>query len=1227
MSRPQPFDPLTLPLQGMQLVEASAGTGKTFSLAALYLRLVVEQGAEIRDVLVMTFTRAATRELRERIRLRLARAAGLAAEPAGAEDNAEDRFALALLEQAMARGESSQQLVRRLREAAIRMDEAVISTIHAFAQQAAAENAFDSGLPFDRGEQIDDRVLLPEVVADYWRGQAIARPHARAVALTQLWADPAALEKDLRPALQQPHARLAGPPESEISGLHRQVLELWQSQRGKLEEWLEELTQPGGLLKDKGLYRYLQWCGDVSTLMANLEAGLQGTPAGHPALPGWLRDFTDEAGARKHIQARAVKAGLCPHELELVQALARLQPLGYLAALRAALDSVRGTLAQRKHARRQYSFADMIEALHGAITDADNGRTLAKALHRTWPWALVDEFQDTDPLQYRILREIYYGRRRGALIMIGDPKQAIFGFRGGDVFAYLQAARDADGCYGLDTNFRSTEGLLQAVESLFSAVPGESDGPFLIRGIDYHPVRAGRASGDKIIEQGGKPLPAMTAWVLEAADLNKKQACEQLQNATVAEIYRLLAGDDGAKLLSRDKGARRLRPADIAVLVNTNDEATEMQMALARHGIAAVCLHQASVFAGEQAQDLQLVLRAAAMPADGDAVRAAQVTALGGCHQGEMLALAGDEAAWQAVIGEYQSAHQRWRDSGILAMLEPLIQAASPRLLKLRDGERRLTNFLQLAELLAEAESECFGLEALIHWLDEQISESGDGGETGENRQLRLESDEALVRVSTVHRVKGLQYGVVFLPFTPFLGVRPAAGQPPRGFHDDKGRSWLDYAADAVDPEGARALTEACAESLRLLYVALTRAEQACYFAWGAVPGAQNSALAWLLHARDGADPSRVADARSKLPAWLNPETIRQRLNDCAARCPQALQMTAPPPALAAAQRLAPTPPPRGRAREDFPARRPAWSVFSFTRLVAGGSHVPPTAGADDEVPDNSLDAVGTDSLPAAREAAEVPLVPLRGAAFGTAVHDVLETTRLHTWPAPGESVPDPLRQIIARTLSDAGVALPEGGRQRAQLLTGVGELVARTLHTPLPEIGPLAALADEQQLAELEFHLGLGGPALGELVDLLAVHGYATRQMQARRQVVLRGLMHGFIDLVVEVDGRYWVLDYKTNDLGRLWADYAHAPLARAISEAHYDLQYLIYTVALHRHLQRHLGGYSPEQHLGGVQYLFVRGMNGRDADSGIYWHCPEADFVRALDELFRAGSGEHQT
>jgi len=1202
MHTSQPFDAATLPLHGLRLIEASAGTGKTFSLAGLYLRLIVEERASVREILVMTFTRAATQELRERIRARLADAARIAHAPAQAvAGNAEHEFTQRILANS---SEDATALARRLADAAARVDEATIVTIHGFAQRAATENAFESALAFDRGDPIDDPSIYREAAADYWREHVFGAA-ADAGDTLALWPSPDALYATLAPILARPHVRLAGIDHQRMARLGEELAHHWPGTAETLSKTLAEAVEADALLKSADLYKALAAIDDIEAEIQAIDQRIGNAIAAGsvPTLPDWVRALAVPAPhfkkAAKH-QAYAEPLA----ELPALAILAELQPLARLIAIDAAAQAVRARAAQRKIERRQYSFDDLIAALHAALNTPGTGDTLADALHDRWPYALVDEFQDTDPLQYASLSRIYLHtpRERGALLLIGDPKQAIYGFRGGDIYAYLAAAQAAgDARYTLTTNFRSTQPVLDAIEALYG-VP--DDAPFLVDAIDFPHVEAGRSRDDKrIVGADGQALSALTVSQLTGGKGTKGEDRPLLVDHTVAAIAQLL---DGATHWQYSDGTSQpVAPRDIAVLVNSHHEATSIQAALAATGVMAVCQHRDSVFATEEADDLRLVLRAMATPDDAMAVRAAQPTALIGKRLADLIALADDDHAMQQAIERFHVLHEAWATRGVLTALERLFVACAPELLALIDGERRMSNYLQLGELLANAEAECFGMASLVRWLDERMAAAleGTASAADDDSQLRLESDADLVRITTVHAAKGLQYPIVFMPFALWLGTAGAPDKPPLIFHDANGHAMIDLVGDD-DAHREQAVLEARSEALRLLYVALTRAEQALIVGWRDAPTTRSSALANLLARGD-----QNADAALEQLAREQPITIEPI---DAERAPPVIERRAPSTVDTLTE-----------ARSDLPAARLRWSTYSFSRLAhAPADNRPaelPEAGAEDELTaapaeTRTADAEGTLPRLDAR---------LAGVRFGSAVHDVLEewvgNAKRKTWPAPGDALTAEQHAFLVKTLRQYGLI---GDDESDPRIDDTAALIGRTVHTPLPELGPLAGLQHHQTLAEMEFMLRLRGNRLGALVELLRNAGYLPAALGGAPQQTLYGLMQGFIDLVVEHDDAYYILDYKTNRLGDTPAAYNAAGLKHAIGRAHYDLQYLIYTVALHRHLRQALGDkYDPARHLGGVQYLFVRAMDG-ETSAGVFSDKPDVGLIEGLDALFDAES-----
>lgn len=1221
------LDPRTVPLSGLQLIEASAGTGKTFNLAGLYLRLIVERGASVREILVMTFTKAATQELRERIRRRLVDAAYIAADASAVDDdNPEHAFARDVIEAVIeSASEKRERLARRLADAAAGVDEAVIVTIHGFAQRAATENAFDSAQAFDRGDLVDDRSVFREVTEDVWR-QTVIGASGRS-ALFDVWPTPDALHKDVAPILSRPRIVVDDADDAGLANTYQTLGPLWQREKQELEAALEACVDASAF-KKSGMQNLLAAYDTPVELVALLDARLaEAFETGEPAvLPEALAELADPKTFIAQNSKAKKACGETFKNLAVCTTLATLVSRARLVRTTRAAAQIRTLAEQRKAAWRQFSYDDLVAALHNALADATHGPPLAAALRDQWPYALVDEFQDTDPLQYASLARIYLQADNPpaddtALLLIGDPKQAIYAFRGGDIYAYLAAARAAgDRQYTLGTNYRSSPAVCSAIAALF-ATP--EDRPFLEDGIDFPPVAAGRAADDHqlvypVSDNTRSTHPALTVWQFTGGSGTKGDDESAIIHRTVVAIASLLAGE--ARWDSDDpKWQRAVAPSDIAILVNANREAARLQIALAEHGISAVCQRRDSIFATDEAHDLALLLAAVARPDDVRAVKSAEATRLAGGRLADIAALAEDDVAMQACVSRYQTHHQRWRKRGVLTALEAVFIAAGPTILALTDGERRMSNYLQLGEQLAEAEPECYGMDSLVHWLDRAIADADGGGDSSEESQLRLESDDALVRIATVHASKGLEYPIVFMPFAMFLGAPSGArdpSKPPYVYHD----------VDSVQPEQARidligtgdkskqrAVREFHAEALRLLYVGLTRAADALFISWREpgdgtskkAPGqsAKNTALDQLL-GRDKTVSESLTTLAHEHADIISLETINTGT------------APTPVPTVTASAEAELT-----SGRCDLPARRTPWSTYSFSRLAHAAPETQsaelPEPGADDERTDPASDAEETET----ETSDELPTLDprLSGVRFGSAVHDLLETnvgnSNRPRWPKPGEPLSDDQRETVARHLRQYGLIDESTADPRVD---DTASLIARTLHTPLPEIGPLAALDPKHCLAEMEFMLRLGGSRLDRLIETLRTAGYLPAALGGNPASTLYGLMQGFIDLIVEVDGRYIVIDYKTNRLGDTPAAYRAEALQHAIGRAHYDLQYLIYTVALHRHLKRCLGSsYDPAAHLGGVQYLFVRAMDG-ETTSGVFSDRPDVELIEALDVLF---------
>ncbi len=1193
------------PLEGTHRIEASAGTGKTFALALLHTRLVIERELPVKSVLAVTYTIAATQELRERLRAQLILAATLAALDAAAlhaardSDDAAVATTARVLERRIAI-ESAPLLAARLRRAVGEIDLAPIHTIHAFCQRILAHHALASGEPLVATAFVtSERALHGEIAYDIWR--RFTREHDTARWLETLWRTPDALARDL-PRLLVAETLLparANPDREALAALDAETERLRDACRRDLPECrrvIDAARAAGVLVRNRPQDP------TIAQIWSTLAAFAEGASLDEDFNERLDALTTDGIAERRKGNFKRQP----PPAVALSAAVDRyLAARGTFVHARAQAcasllhdvhDAARTRIAAIKRERGLVGFDDLVERVHAALASA-HGAQLADDLRRDCPAALVDEFQDTDAKQWEVFRRIYVARddaARPALFLIGDPKQAIYRFRGGDVHTYHAAGADAASTETLDRNFRSRPRMIEAVAAVF-AEGGEH--PFADGVTGYPPVLPGGKVADGDLGDGRRAAPALHLLNLSRGDdeadarpMKIDTARVRAARAAASEIDRLL---HDAPLWLRSGGAsRRVEPGDIAVLVNRNDEAARMQRELALRGIASVTALRESVFGTSEAIEILRLLEALLAIGHESRLRAALASVLIGADAASIDALSRDESAHRAWLDAFQDWRQRWSRFGPLAVVRALVARAAPRLLKLADGERRLGKYLQVAEEVQAARARVLGETGEADWLARQIDECDGFDET---QQVRLESDARRVRIMTLHKAKGLEFELVFLPFAGLATAELWSSGV--GLIADRvdGRRVLRARIDGIDDDVYRDALERergelLSEQLRLLYVGLTRARHAAWlYAASLQLRGEKAALSWLLHGgRDGKIGSTGADAI---------DDAFKRLVDAA---PRAIVRDPFPDLVTRALPLPAHDGPVLAIRESHRVLRRDWWVHSFSQLAREEPGTEPEA----------IDERGAEDEPA-EIALEPTVSPYVGARFGNALHAALETIDFARWrdwngdaPPPGEE--DALRHALgANGYVDDGIA---GG------LAPLTALVRDTLNARLPEGVRLADVAPGDRRAEIEFHFALHPVAVERLVALLHRHdllrdrdGFGTRER-------LEGLMTGRIDLVYLHADRAYIVDYKSNRL----ADYSAAGLARAVRESEYDLQYLIYTLALHRWLRFRRADYDYDAHFGGVRYLFCRGLEpSRDEASGVFVARPSGELIEALDAL----------
>jgi exodeoxyribonuclease V beta subunit len=1191
------FDPLKTPLEGTNLIEAGAGTGKTYAITGLFLRLLLEKNLAVHQILVVTFTEAATEELKERIRGKIRE--GVAAFSAG---KCRDSF----LENLVREHPSPKKAVADLQEALRAFDEAAIFTIHGFCRRMLHENAFESGSLFDTELITDPSPMVRESLDDFWRKHLYtASPLFVNYVLKQGFTVKELFSLFQR-KLNQPFLRVipeAGDPdtgtlEKRFRACFSAARERWPSAK---EEVIALLSSYEGLNKMKYKPSKVQsWKGEMDALFSYGEN-----------TPGFFPDF--EKFTRSMVRDPSnLKKNCAPPEHPFFDLCEDLHRASLdlekafntrLTALKIKMFAEAGEgMSLKKTEKNVQTFNDLLLKLEFALA-GKGGKELASAIRGKYRAVLIDEFQDTDPVQYAIFRNIF-GKGGSILFLVGDPKQSIYGFRGADIFAYMEAAENVDSRYTLAENWRSEPRLIQAVNTLFCA----SHRPFVYERLFFRPAGAADRQEEEALTLEGRKAPPFTLWFMDAETYGSRDgaipkgvAQDKLPGVVAAEITHLLnLGKEGKARI----GNRPIRASDMAVLVRQNREALLVQRALSERSVPSVLYSMENLFDSHEAMEMERFLAAVAEPKEESLLKAALSSDMMGMSGEALETLMLDEGRWEERLVTFRHYHELWQKRGFVHMLRFFLEEEKilPRLMAFADGERRTTNVLHLMEVLQEAWVERkLNMTGLLKWLFEQRDPEAP---RSEEHQLRLESDENAVNLVTIHKSKGLEYPIVFCPFS-WDGVRGRKRKEPVVFHDPQNRTRLVVDLGSDDDRIHRALAEKeeLAENMRLLYVALTRAKCRVYLVWGRFNGAETSAPAYLLHGPRGENSEGLVEALSG--------TFKRLRNEELLASARAL-MKAPQATIEFVQEP-------GRSRERFSpppeetrilSPKPfaglidrQWKISSFSSLVSDRAHSEEDTDYDALPGPESEDPTG---LP--EEPAGIFAFP-KGAKAGTLFHDILEHLDFC----------DPSllsrQELVNKKLGQYGF--------EPSWVEPVCDMLERVLAVPLDPSRPefrFSTVRNEDRLNELEFYFPLKSLAPERVGKIMSRHDLdqgIPERMERLKVSPLQGFMKGFMDLVFTVDHRYYLVDWKSNFLGAKVENYGAENMARAMEQNFYTLQYTLYTVALDRYLKLRVQGYDYDRHFGGVFYVFLRGVDpAKGPEFGIYRVRPSREAIEGLSE-----------
>lgn len=1197
MAETIPLNPITLPLNQISLIEASAGTGKTYTIGSLYLRLLLKAGENnfsrplnVEEILVVTFTEMATEELKKKIRERITDAIDKLTAFAETQNKSafkNDEFLTALCDDL-----DIFEAIHRLKLAEQNMDLAAIYTIHGFFRRMLMQYAFHSGIHFNLELIKDQSDLLVRFANEFWREHFYPLDFDTAAFITRELKSPNNVLNVLRSYLNlklNVTLETAGLLQLPLESLFQKIAER-QSILTKIKQiWLENESEIQSFiaqeLKDKRLNGNKYSSKNLPNYYKNVNAWAKS------ATTSSVSEDIKKCFTQSAVNNNATKNKI-PYRLAVLEKLDELidefnQTLSTDLLRKLILyhycQELQEKLLEYKCNHQEKSFDDLLrlfcEALQGA-----QGDELAEMIRFQYPFAMIDEFQDTDSKQYAIFSKIYRDNpeKNTGFIMIGDPKQAIYRFRGADIFTYLKASDEAQSRFELTKNYRSEKHLVDGVNALFDF----PQPPFIYQNIKFTAVD----SRDDHLRfyLNGKAEPAYRFYLTESDKVNKT---EMAKICAISIQHWLKSAAENQAVFQNADTCKTLQAANIAVLVKNRYEAADVIRELQKLGIASVYLSdQSSVFDSHVAVELLRILKACLNVAERPILNAI-ATELFGLNAADIHQIQQNEADWQRWADRFAQYQQTWQRQGILVMLHQILleQGISERLLSQATGERDLTDFLHLAEILQQAATLHESEAALLSWFEKQIQ-----GEGRQEAQIRLESERQLVKIVSIHKSKGLEYDLVWLPFLAVPSKIPTAGDMNVYYSKERNETLWD-----MENRNLKALyEETFAEELRLLYVALTRAKYQMAFTLPAQFDKKWNALHYVLS--QGEIGKEIALSAPKDTETLL-QTFKEKMQDNVEICTKpnledftALSINTKNDDLKAAEFT-------GNIEQD-------WRITSFTSIEQGHrrqNYFAESAGKKHAVFDDAKDYDSQNAIEMStvllRENESNILDLPRGKQVGTALHRHFENCYFSDL-ANTEEI-DKLRQSLQ---------LDETFTEPLQ------NWLQQISHTPLSnEIGiALADLANKDCIKEMPFYLAIREHFDVEAFNrtLKAHHHLPSEPLQFEQ---IQGMVRGSIDLVFRHNGKYYLVDYKSNFLGSTLADYNQEELKKEMLHSHYDWQYLIYTLALHRYLQSVVPHYDYARDFGGVFYLFLRGMNG-EPQSGVFYDRPSVELITELDGVF---------
>ena len=1170
------------------LIEASAGTGKTYTIVGLFIRLLTEEDLMVDQVLVVTFTKKATAELRDRILKRL-RESVVCLETG---DPGKDAFLKELLDNTPDKKLAAGKLKQAIRD----FDESSVFTIHGFCQKVLNEEALVAGVPFEADLTQRDE-LLEEATEDYWRNiiDRYSSTETGQYLLNKLFtlADtPASLKKLTESLFSKPYGKVEADLLDDFEDYADEVISLRKQLRS---EWFQNREQLQDILWNCDISRYQThlegWISKLEQFLSDLTFESDSSHKFERFTSEYLYDESNlKKGGDPFPQHRFFE--LCSQYHQLIADIDRIKTTLFYDAYR-QIKERRNELAAGSSVM---TYDDLLLTVQEALENRSTGNELAKRLIQKYPFALVDEFQDTDPVQYAIFDKIYpENAENGSLMMIGDPKQAIYAFRGADVYAYISARDSVTGeNYTLKKNYRSRPMLIEAVNTLY----GRKERAFIEDKIRYNSSESGLPDlAEDYQLDGAAPVP-FSFLVTEGVCTSKDQARQLAFRSTANQVAELLEKSQNGNVTI---GGKKLEAGDIAVLISSHKDAERIKQMLKQSGIDAVTYSREKVFSTFEAKRMELLMGAVLNPLNQTAFHNGLVSGFFGLDAELLYSIKNDEKKRQVLYEELESLKDTWGEKGFYPMFRKLLytNGRMAGLAKLENAERVITNLFQLADIASYAEREG-GLSpaALYSWFRKEIADPSDDDE----RTLLLESDQNLVKISTIHNSKGLQFPVVFCPAL-WEGRRPKkSSQNYLEYHDDNTGELL-INIDQHETENHtvaenRNRVENLSEEIRKAYVALTRAKYECRVNWVSHSDSNLSGLgALLLNDRDlmeSLEKSVKEPEKVKSESDLTDSNFIEVIRELSKSAPDAIcvidadQYTGKIKHVNLQQDEMDKLGTRNyTGRESLQVKK---GMESFSSLV----HHHEVAGEPDY--DQFIESYAELLQPIQTEVVENTIFTFpRGAAAGTLMHKLFE----HPDFDFTEAADTDYNRMIKEVLEQHGFE-----EKWCDLL----QAMIRNLMSSDTGDLTLSEITPQDHIREMEFHLPVSAVRSDSLFDIIR-NGKKNNPPESD----LENMLTGFIDLVVRQNGKYYILDYKSNHLGDSVEDYSQENMENQMKAAGYDLQYHLYTAALIRFLEKRVSGFDYDRHFGGVYYLFLRGMEP-GSTTGVYFKKPSESTIDAL-------------